>query len=328
MSNDTAKNQSSKLKKILGSDLQENVELKNYTTMKVGGVADYFFVARTIDELIKAILVAKKLNMAYFILGGGSNIIVSDYGFAGLVILNRTSSIVYISDHAQAIVDSGVSLARLVMDTASHGLGGLEHLIGIPGTVGGAIYGNAGAYGVAMSNFVKSITLLSSEGKIIRCNTRWLNPSYRKTKLKIDKKSGKEISVILSVKLQLATNKKEEIMRKIQYYQKTRDNKVPYNKPSAGSIFKNPGDLTRSKIGIHKPDEPVKSAGYLLEQIEAKKLRVGGARVSQMHANFVINDRNAKAEEIRQLIEELRNKVQDKYGIFLEEEVEYVGQWK
>lgn len=315
-------NNFSKLKKILGKNLEENIELKKYTTMRVGGVADYFYVAKTIDDLIKAVLATKKLNIPYVVIGGGSNIIVSDFGFAGLVILNRASNIAKISDKSQLIVDSGVNLTRLVMETVNFALSGLEALVGIPGTIGGAVYGNAGAYGTEISNLIKSITLLSPDGKIVRYHGDWLKPSYRCTRLKQLKKSGVEIPIILSVKLQLSSNKREEILKKIQYYQAKRLLKIPYDKPSAGSIFKNPYPRGTAQFAKEK------TAGAMLENIGAKKLRLGDAQVSVKHANIIINNKNAKASEIRKLIEQLREEVNEKYHILLEEEVEYVGQWK
>lgn len=310
------------LRKFLGKNLEENVELKKYTTMRVGGVADYFYAAKTIDELIKAVLSAKKIETPYFILGGGSNIIVSDFGFPGLVILNRSNNIAKITDKSQLIVDSGVNLTRLVMETVNYGFSGLEPLVGIPGTVGGAVYGNAGAYGMEISALIKSITLLSPDGKIVRYRGDWLKSGYRTTRLKQLKKTGKEIPIILSVKLQLSSNKREEILKKIQYYQAKRLEKISYDKPSAGSVFKNPYPRGTTQFAKEK------TAGAMLENIGAKKLRFGDAQVSAKHANIIINNKNAKASEIRQLIEELREEVNEKYHILLEEEVEYVGQWK
>lgn len=305
----------SQLKSILGENVQEHVVLRDYTTMKAGGVADYFFVAKTIEELIQAIMAAKKLDIPYQVLGGCSNILVSDFGFGGLIILNRTANLVVLADKAQIIVDSGASLARLITEAANHGLIGLENLYGIPGTVGGAIYGNIGAHKAEISGLLKSITLLSPAGKIVKYPAKWLEAGYRTTKIKKMKKENKEIPVILSAKFQLAHSKKEEILRKIAYYQKIRQDRQPYDLPSAGSIFKNPGD------------SKVKSAGFLLEKIGAKKMKVGEAEVSKKHANFIINRGRAKASEIRALIDQLREKMREKEGVILEEEIEYVGNW-
>lgn len=303
------------LKSILGEGFKEHVVLRDYATMKVGGVADYFYLARTIDELVKAITAARQLNIPYEILGGGSNVIISDFGFGGLLVLNRTSNLAILEDKAQAIVDSGVSLARLIIEAANHNLGGLEAFYGIPGTVGGAVYGNAGSQDVEICQLLKSLTLFSPQGKIVKYPVSWLEAGYRTTKLKKLKKGNQLVPVILSAKFQLSHNKKEEILRKIAYYKKLRQEKQPYNQPSAGSIFKNPGK------------EPEKSAGYILERIGAKRTKVGDARVSKKHANFIINYGKAKAVDIRSLIDQLRDKAREKEGIILEEEIEYIGQW-
>ncbi|MCL5795468.1 MAG: UDP-N-acetylmuramate dehydrogenase [Patescibacteria group bacterium] len=314
------------LKKILGKGLRENVPMREFTTMQVGGAADFVYIANSIDDLVKAVLAAKKTETPFIVLGGGSNVIASDSGFAGLIILNKSSNIAYLPEKSQVMVDSGVSLGSLVMSAAGHSLSGLEALVGIPGTVGGAVYGSAGAYRVELNSFVKSITLLSVDGKIVRYRGDWLACAYRSTRLKRAKKEGKEIPIILCVKLQLAHGKKDEILRKISQYQNMRNEKVPYDKPSSGSIFKNPGRVPASQ-SLGKENPKMSSAGYLLEQIEAKKMHLNGAAVSKKHANFVINNKNAKASDIRKLIESLRAKVYDEFKIFLEEEVEYIGEW-
>jgi len=303
------------LKSILGEEVQEHIVLRDYTTMKVGGVADYFYIAKTIEELVQAVLAAKKLDIPFQVLGGGSNILVSDFGFGGLIILNRTSNLVVLSDKAQIIVDSGVSLVRLITEAANRGLSGLEGLYGIPGTIGGAVYGNVGANGTEIIEFLKSVTVLSTNGKILKYPAKWLEANYRLTRIKKMKKEGKEPAIILSLKFQLAHNKKEDILRRISYYKKLKEERQPYNLPSAGSIFKNPGDGKE------------KSAGFLLEKIGAKKIKIGDAEVSKKHANFIINRDQAKAQEIRALIDELREKVREHENINLEEEIEYVGQW-
>lgn len=301
------------LKKFLGAKLKEHEPMKNHTTFGVGGVADFYFEAEIIEDLIKAVEAARKLNINYLILGSGSNVLFSDYGFPGLVIINRTKNIAFILDKSQVICDSGVLLNRLIMEATDRDLSGLENLIGIPGTVGGAIYDNVGARDCEIGDFVKGVTLLS-RGKIVRYSGKWLEPEYRMTKLK---KMGQENRpVILSVKLQLARSKKEDILRRIQENLKWRREKQPIGFKSAGSIFKNPGQ------------EKEKTAGYLLDQSGAKKIKVGDAEVSGIHANFIINKNKAKAYDIRMLIEQLRDLVREKQNIVLEEEIEYLGMWR
>lgn len=305
-------NDFAKLRKMLGDDLMENINLSEYTTMKVGGPAKLFFIARSIEDLIRSVSLCRTEKIDFIVIGGGSNIIVSDKGYNGLVILNRASNIAFLRDKSQVIVDSGVSLMRLITESANRDYGGLEGLYGIPGTVGGAVYGNAGAHGTEICSLIKSITVLTPENKIARYKKEWLDPAYRLTKLKKMKKLGKNIPIILSVTFQLTRHKKEEIMRKLKEYISLRYEKQPYDKPSAGSIFKN--------IGADKE----KTAGYILESVGAKKLKIGGAEVSKKHANFVINANHANSTEIKELIEEMRSLAHDKFGVELEEEVEFI----
>ena len=303
-----------KLKKILGSNLKQSIELKKYTTFRIGGRAKYFYVAKKIEELISAILVARKENLKYTVLGRASNVLISDNGFNGLVIINQTNNISFLTDRAQVIADSGVILSRLIIESAEHNLGGLEPLFGIPGTVGGAIYGNIGANKIEISQFIKSITLLDTNGKIIRCSKKWLDSGYRTTMLKKEKKQGKEIPVILAVKLQLMPSNKEGIIKKIRRYQKLRSKKQPYDRFTCGSVFKNPGD------GIQG------SAGYILDNLSMKGTKVGNAQVSKKHANFIENIKGrSNASDVKELINQLKQKVDEEKGIKLEEEIEYVG---
>jgi len=306
-------NEKDELIKQLGDDLHLNENLAKYTTMKVGGPAKYFYFARKIDDLIRAITISQELKIPFFVLGSGSNIIFGDDGYHGLVILNRTDNIAFMNDKAQVIVDSGVSLMRLITESANHDLGGLEPLYGIPGTVGGAVYGNVGAYGLEISHYIKSITVLKSDNKIARYKTDWLDPKYRSTKIKQDKKKYKKsLPVVLSVTFQLMHQKNEEIVKKLQHYKKLREEKQPYNFPSAGSIFKNVGT------------EKEKTAGYILEQVGAKKIKIGGAEVSNKHANFIINTKNATADDVKNIITQMKILAHDNYGVELEEEVEIV----
>lgn len=314
--------------------IREHVVMRDYNTFKVGGVADYFLEVKEVDELVKAVRTAFSLKIPYFILGNGSNILFSDYGFPGLVIKNSTSNIAIMQEKSQAIVDSGVMLGQLIMKLASADLGGLEFLYGIPGTVGGATYGNAGAWGSTIGDYLKNITLLESDPetgipKIVQCEASWMDFGYRTSKLKKMKNINKP--VILTVRLQLARSQKEEIMRKLNVYQSKRGKSQPIGH-SAGSIFKNPipKELTNvTGAGTKNMPEFAKerTAGYLLEASGAKKSKVGLAEVSNAHANFIVNHDGAKAADIRTLIEEMREKVNQKFGIILEEEIEYIGQW-
>lgn len=314
--------------------VQEHIVIKDLTTFHVGGVADYYFEAKQVDDLIKAVKVARKLSIPYFILGNGSNILFSDYGFPGLVIKNTTSQIAIMREKSQVIVDSGVMLPTLIMKLASNDLAGLEFLFGVPGTVGGAIYSNAGAWGNAIGDYVKNVTVIEEDDangnlKINQHDCEWFEFGYRQSKLKKLKKKNKP--VILTARIQLSQSQKEEIIRRLNNYKEKRMSNQPVGY-SAGSIFKNPlpGEL-ENVTGAGTKSMPEfstqRTAGFMLDQAGVKKLKIGGAEVSDIHANFILNKNNAKASEIRSLIEVMREKVREKYDVVLNEEIEYVGQW-
>lgn len=314
--------------------IKEHVVMRDYTSLKVGGVADYFYDAKTTEDLIRIVRTVVEYNMPYFILGGGSNILFSDYGFPGLVIKNSTTNIAMLKEKSQIIADAGVSLAKLIMEATANDLAGLEFLYGVPGTVGGALYGNAGAYGTAIGDYVKNLTVLQIDPKdnlpkIFQYDRDWMNFEYRQSKLKNIK--GRFKPVILSVRFQFFQNQKEEIMRKLNAYKADRVKTQPIGF-SAGCVFRNPiPDELKNVTGRGSKGMPElpkeRRAGYLLDQAGAKKLKIGAAEVSAKHANFVLNKNEAKAADIRNLIEEMREQVRQKFGITLEEEIEYVGQW-
>lgn len=307
------------LQNILGSELKTNIILRDFVSIKVGGVADYFFEAKDISSLTLAVSAAVKFGLPYFILGGGYNVIPSDTGFPGLVIKNSSSNIVFSPNFSTVISDSGVNLGRLINQAAGYDLGGFEFLFGVPGTVGGAIYGNAGAFGHAIGDFVKSVTLLipKEDGTvaIIRHDSKWMNFSYRSSALKTDYRDEKFKPVILTATLQLVQRRKDEIMRMMQTNLQLKKKNQPLAEKSAGSFFKNPGS------------SPEQAAGYLLDKSGAKRLRQGGAAFSKKHANFLINHRNATADDIFGLAQKAKDLVREKYDLELEEEVEYIGRW-
>ncbi len=314
--------------------IQEHVVMRDYTTFKIGGVADYFLEIKTIDELVKAVRTSVEYDVPYFILGGGSNVLLSDYGFPGLVIKNSASNIAIMKEKSQAIIDSGTLMSVFIMQVASNELGGLEFLYGIPGTIGGALYGNAGAWGNAIGDYLKNITVLERDfetgiPKIKQYDASWMNFGYRTSKLKGLKTKTKP--VILTARFQLSRCQKEEIMRRLNLFKSKRQEHQPIGF-SAGSIFKNPIPKELKNITgkgtKNMPEFPrERTAGFLLEQAGVKKLKIGSAEVSNIHANFIINKNGAKSSEIRSLIEEMREQVRQKFGITLEEEVEYIGQW-
>lgn len=305
------------LKDRLGENLEFNILLKDHTTMKVGGIADYFFRAKDIESIVAAVRLAREFNIPFVIIGGGSNIVVSDIGFKGLVIKNESSNLVINPESGEVIADSGVNVSTLLNRVASHNMGGIEFLAGIPGTLGGAIYGNAGSAVSYIGNYVKSITMLDlvrSELAVIKRPHEWMEFTYRSSKVKrMHKDSFRPI--ILTAHLRLPQKRNDEIMKSIQEALQIRKEKQPYGEKSAGSFFKNPGKL------------PEQAAGFLLDKSGAKRLKIGGAAISKKHANFVINTKEATAKDIKKLAESAKQLVYDNYDVLLEEEVEYIGEW-
>ena len=313
-------------------DCQTNMVIKDYTTMGVGGVVDIFLTAKDISTLTESLKAAIELDLPYLVLGNGSNIIFSDKGFPGLVVINKTDNVVRIPDSSQILVDSGTSMAKLISECIKEQLTGLEFFAGIPGTVGGAVYGNVGFHGIEISSFIKELTvfhppqLKDFQPQIITHDNLWMGFTYHSSKLKeqFGRNSLKFKPVILTVKLGLAPAKKDDILERIRQSTSYRGGIDPFGvKHSAqpkgvktcGCIFRNPGS------------EPNQAAGYLLDQAGMKRKKVGAAYVASEHANFVINRGTATASEIRELIEQMRSKVRDKYQVNLEEEIEYLGQW-
>jgi len=304
-----------------GEKIEENILLKDFTGIGVGGMADYFYRAERIEELVGIVSYLSRREIPYFILGGGYNIIVSDLGFPGVVIKNEVRDMVFSGEKAEVIVSSGVEITRLLVDAASRDLGGLEFLYGIPGTIGGAVHGNAGAFGHAIGDFVKSTTILipgnkNKETKILRHTQKWFEFENRSSKLKRSAiQRPYEKPIILSIKIQLCQSKKEVILRKMQENFKYKKETQPLEAKSAGCFFRNPGA------------EKEQTAGFLLDSSGAKKLRIADAVVSKKHANFILNRGKATAEDIRRLANQMKELVRAKFRTDLTEEVEYVGKW-
>jgi UDP-N-acetylmuramate dehydrogenase len=215
--------------------IRENVLLRDYTTFKIGGPARYFFVAKSKEDLKNAILWAKKKKLPFFILGGGSNVLFSDNGFKGLVIKLQNTQ--YEIRNTKIVAEAGVPLQKLVLETAKKGLSGLENLAGIPGTLGGAIWGNAGAFGREIGDLVEEVKVLdvgSSRLEVKKLRNKGCKFGYRDSIFK-----RKKNWIILEATLKLKKGKRKEIEEKIKEFLKLRKEKQPLEFPSAGSVFKN-----------------------------------------------------------------------------------------
>ena len=294
--------------------VQKNISLKNYTTFKIGGKAKYFFVAKTKKDLILAITVAKKLKIPFFILGGGSNLLASDQGYKGLVIKirntkykilrSRTSSL-WGKQNTKIYTEAGAPLSQLLNEATKNNLTGMEWIAGIPGTVGGAARGNAGAYGSSLADNIQEVEVYDVKKRKIKifkkkdCRFAYRDSIFKK---------NKNLIVIFLV-LKLKKGDKKEIEKKIKEYLDYRKKHQPLNFPSAGSIFVNPEGF---------------SAGQLIEKCGLKGKKIGEAQISKIHANFIVNRNRAKAKDVKKLINLMKKKVKQKFGLVLKEEIEYL----
>ncbi|HOI92872.1 MAG TPA: UDP-N-acetylmuramate dehydrogenase [Candidatus Rifleibacterium sp.] len=295
--------------------IQKNVPLKTLVTFKLGGPAEYFYTADNSESLSAAVEWARQQKMPLFILGGGSNLVVSDAGLEGLVIHNRCMEINSVdAEKHQISISSGYDFEYLVELAQRNGLAGVESFAGIPGSIGGAIYGNAGAYGRCIADVLIDARVLCPDGSIQTVDNSFFGFDYRTSRLKTDP------HIILSARFQLETGNADEIKAKMDDIVAQRHSKhPPYEIGCAGSFFKNlpplPGEDRR------------RAAGAVLEQAGAKKMSCGGASVFEKHANFIINTGNATASDVKNLAAMLKDKVKKEFGIELCEEVLYVGRW-
>lgn len=323
----------------LTENIKEKIPLKEYSTFKIGGDAKYFCKAANQEEVKNALDFAIENKAPVFIIGKGSNLLISDQGFGGLVlkIENQDIKIKETNDGLEADLGAGILLTNLVLDFQKDGIGGLEWSAGIPATLGGAICNNAGANGKDISESVKSVKVLEmkfneQEGYLENYEFREMLKEecgfeYRKSVFKESKKYA-----IIGATLLFQRKDKEEMKKEIDKNMENRRLKQPLEYPNVGSIFKNPILMEdQKKAFIHCSNfgdvcrNNIVPAGWLIEQVGLKGKKIGGAMVSEKHANFIINTGDAKAEDVVILISVIKQKIRSKFGIQLQEEIEYVG---
>lgn len=304
----------SRLEQLFGEEFRQNQPLAKFTSARVGGEAELFVVVKSADELQKAAELAFEYSAPWFILGGGSNILISDHGFSGLVIQNRSRNMSFRNAGYSVLcsADSGLNLSSLTRQCINKGLGGLEWGINVPGTVGGAVFGNAGAHGADMASNVASVTLWKPGLGLKTLRKEEMKYSYRSSILKQDAQRGAIRPVILSAELQLKPEEISILNARADAYIAHRKATQPAG-ATLGSMFKNPEHYY---------------AGYLIEAAGLKGHRIGGAHISQKHANFFLNDEHGTAEDIRSLLAEAFNCVYEQFAIKLEPEVELIGNWE
>ena len=291
----------------LGDRVKENVSLAPYTSARIGGPVDILVTAESADDLARIVKLLNKQEVDYILLGGGSNVLVSDKGVRGVVVLNRAKAVRFHNgDQPSVTVESGVIFSNLANRCASKGLAGLEWAATVPGTIGGAVYGNAGAFGGDVAGNLMWTEILTENGRE-KFTVEQMGYGYRTSVLK----RGEIDGVVLSAEFALKNSTKEEVTVKIEQFSAHRKATQPPG-ASMGSMFKNPnGDY----------------AGRLIEAAGLKGTRIGNAEISPVHGNFFINHANTKAEDIRALIVLAQKTVKEKLGVTLELEVELVGEW-
>ncbi|KKR85819.1 MAG: UDP-N-acetylenolpyruvoylglucosamine reductase [Candidatus Woesebacteria bacterium GW2011_GWB1_41_10] len=286
----------------------ENVPLADYTTLGVGGPARWLVEVENRNEILEIRDWVEEKGIEWMVIAGGSNLLVSDEGYGGLVIVNK-------------IPGSGMMLNDLVDQMNEQGLAGMECLAGIPGTVGGAVYGNAGAYGQTISDHLAGVTTLSGYWPKEKCEF-----SYRESVFKKNKE------IILEVKFDLPKGNREMLIAKSSEIRELRKKKYPLDMKCPGSFFMNLWfDKLPEDVQKQIPEEKIKggkvAAGYLLEQIGAKGRKLGGAAVADYHGNLIYNAGGAKPGEIWELAKQLQRQVEVKFGVVLVPEVQLVGQF-
>lgn len=278
----------------------ENENLKNYNTYKLECTCSYIAFPSTIEELTNLLNILRKYKIKWFILGNGSNVILPSY-YNGVIIKLSNFNKCKI-DGNNINVESGYMLNKLANELSSKGYTGMEWATGIPGTVGGSICGNAGAYKSSMSNIIKDVTLLDNS-EVITLNNKELEFNYRDSLLK-----HRKDLIVLSCNIKLEKGNLEEIKKTIEERTLKRIETQPLDYPSCGSVFRNPEGL---------------STGKLIDDLGLKGYQIGGAKISEKHANFIINNNNATSEDIIKLIELIKDKIKKNYDIdlVLEQEI-------
>ena len=326
MTKRTCQNQS--LEKAFVHKLRRDEPLCRHTTFKIGGPARYFLEIESIDELIRAIGMARSEGLDYAVIGGGSNILVSDRGFDGLVVEMAISHCR--CSGSNMAVGAGLSLKDLSEAAGKNGLVGLEWAAGVPGTLGGAIWGNAGCFGHEIKHSVVRVRYFDAE-EVRELNNAECRFGYRESMFK-----KRPHWIILEAELKLAKGDRKEIERKTRECLDLRDEKLPLEYPSAGSMFKKyeikPNETLPSRLVEDlKEDHPdflqegYIPAGWLIERVGLKGKTAGDAQISEKHSNFVINLGGATADQVMTLITVVKKEVRRKLGMQLREEVVYLG---
>ena len=292
-------------KYVDGSKVRYNEPMNKYTTMKVGGNADVLVIPENVQDVINTLKFAKENNIPVTIIGNGSKLLILDKGIRGIVIkFGSKFSNIQVNDE-YITVDAGMTLPRLAIIAKDNSLSGLEFAAGIPGNVCGAVYMNAGAYGSEMSNVIEQVTYIDEDMNIKTVNNEECKFGYRKSMFRDTNK------IILSAKLKLNSGNKEEIEELMKQNNEARKTKQPLEYPNAGSTFKRPEGYF---------------VGKLIDDLGLKGYQIGDAQVSTKHSGFIVNKGSATAKDVTELINYIKEKVLEAYGVSLEEEIIVLGE--
>lgn len=307
-------------------EIKEKVSLAPLTSFRIGGNAGFYVEVTTIDELKEALVFAKGKGLEFYILGGGTNLLVSDNGFTGLIIRMKMNAVTV--EGEELIAQAGAALIKAINTAGQEGLSGIEKMAGIPGTIGGAVRGNAGAFGSEIKACVKSVSVFDAEKmNLISIDCDKCNFAYRTSVFKENKNL-----IVIAVTLALQKGDVEEIKKLTMDTIMMRASKGLHGVRSAGSYFMNPvteneklcGDFEKEK-GV-PPRNNTLPAGWVIEQAGLLGKKMGGAAISELHANYIVNDTgDAKAEDVIMLVSYIKQQVRDQFGIQLKEEVNYLG---
>lgn len=305
---------------------KRNVLLKNHATFKIGGPAKYFLPVSDKNDLTKALRSAKQANLPVFVFGGGSNLLISEKGFSGLVIKIQNAGGIFLKPGNVIEAFAGVPMKNLVSFAVRHSLVGLEWAGGLPGTIGGAARGNAGAFGGEIKDSVVRVEALDENLNLKKLNNKQCEFSYRNSVFK------QKNWIILSVSVKLKKGDGKTIRKIVSSNIQYRKDRHPMELPSAGSIFKNvplsefsPRLQEKMAAVVKKDPFPIIPAAYLISETGLKGVKIGGAQISQKHPNFIVNLTGAKSGDIIELINLVKKEVKKKFGVEMETEVQLVG---
>ena len=299
------------IQRRIGVKTVRDEPLARFTTMRVGGPADLFATAHNVHELRALIRFARGRELPHTLLGRGSNVVIADAGIRGLVIQDRAEGSKVEGDRYTA--EAGVPMARAATETQKAGLSGIEFGLAIPGTVGGAVWANAGAHENDVAAVLEAADVLLADGTEARLAAGALDLGYRHSRFKVPTAEGAAADLVLGATFRLTSEPADVIKGRLDDIRRWRQAHQPLGLPSAGSVFRNPAEGP--------------SAGAIVEGLGLKGLRIGGAVVSEKHANFIVNDQKGTAADVRALGDRVRSEVLERTGTALEFEIVFLGDW-